>query len=409
MLYPQSKAFLLLFLARIVAHCAAEEQVVVSIAIDLPVKDTHEKCEEWAEAGECQENPSYMLPNCPVSCEAPQTATAYVYEGEDAAVGAIRLAEEHGLDDIPELLSGYRKLNNALSDNTYTPPQELTHCSGSGSTVRPCSAGKLWKRAEEARKADMHDQAGADLLRALDKSGLETDFVEKCYQSLQWAIRSIQRQREREQREAEEEAKLEKRRQEEEAAMNESLRRKEEYEDAFRRFSDRLRQESNFSQATMEGDGSVKVEDIPDGFSTDAKKSFVENNCTQALIYTKKVPLGEKDVDLLLLESRCYELEENFKLAMSSAAKVIQKSVSFHINDDSATILAMQLGANAAMQLGLSDSSLSFYSSVLKLDPEQAFARQQYRGLKKVTKLLDKAEAEVRSSSAEWWLYSCRF
>lgn len=63
---------------------------------------------------------------------------------------------------------------------------------------------------------------------------------------------------------------------------------------------------------------------------------------------------------------------------------------------DQPIILAMQLGANAAMQLGLEDSALSFYQTVLKLDPEQDRAREQYRGLKKVIKLMDKAEKEVR-------------
>jgi hypothetical protein len=56
----------------------------------------------------------------------------------------------------------------------------------------------------------------------------------------------------------------------------------------------------------------------------------------------------------------------------------------------------MQLGANSAMQLGLADSALSFYQTVLKFDPEQDRARTQYRGLKKVIKLMDKAEKEVR-------------
>lgn len=55
----------------------------------------------------------------------------------------------------------------------------------------------------------------------------------------------------------------------------------------------------------------------------------------------------------------------------------------------------MQLGAASAMQLGLAESALSFYQTVLKFDPEQDRARVQYRGLKKVIKLMDKAESEV--------------
>jgi hypothetical protein len=58
-------------------------------------------------------------------------------------------------------------------------------------------------------------------------------------------------------------------------------------------------------------------------------------------------------------------------------------------------ILAMQLGASSAMQLGLADSALSFYQTVLKFDPEQERVRAHYRGLKNVLKLMDKAEKEV--------------
>lgn len=58
--------------------------------------------------------------------------------------------------------------------------------------------------------------------------------------------------------------------------------------------------------------------------------------------------------------------------------------------------MAATLGANAAMQLGLSDNAISFYQTVLKFDPEQGRARAQYRGLKKVVKLLNKAEEQIQ-------------
>ena len=29
----------------------------------------HDSCEFWASAGECEENPRYMLQNCPLSCK----------------------------------------------------------------------------------------------------------------------------------------------------------------------------------------------------------------------------------------------------------------------------------------------------------------------------------------------------
>ena len=59
-------------------------------------------------------------------------------------------------------------------------------------------------------------------------------------------------------------------------------------------------------------------------------------------------------------------------------------------------MMAATLGANSAMQLGLSENAISFYQNVLKFDPEQARARKQYKGLKKVVKLLNKAEEEIK-------------
>jgi hypothetical protein len=197
--------------------------------------DQDERCPEWANSGECQANPNYMLSNCAASCQRVSgefiTATAMVYEGEDAAVGAFRFAEEYLADNaninvldqqaqmMDTILDVARQLQTKLIDaSNYTPPAELTNCG-----KRPCSAGKLWKRADELRKADMHDAAGAGLIRALLKSGLEIDFVQKCHKSLLWAMGSVQRQRQREQREAIEEAKVEKRREEERKALEEAI------------------------------------------------------------------------------------------------------------------------------------------------------------------------------------------
>jgi len=236
-------------------NTAAVPAVVASIKIKLekqsptaedttPEEDKEEQCGEWAIAKECHLNPQYMLANCATSCHAmklQQTtkfANAVVYEGEDAAVGAFRFAEEYLTDGNLNVLEEQektmtiivdvaRQLQSELdssADNKYTPPSDLTHCGASGNKkARLCSAGKLWKRAEEMRKADMHDAAGADLIRALLKSGIEIDFIDKCKRSLKWAMGSVQRQREREAKEAIEEAKLEQRREEERKAMDEAI------------------------------------------------------------------------------------------------------------------------------------------------------------------------------------------
>lgn len=40
-----------------------------TIKPDLTCQDTHKYCATWASTGECQENPNWMLKNCPVSCK----------------------------------------------------------------------------------------------------------------------------------------------------------------------------------------------------------------------------------------------------------------------------------------------------------------------------------------------------
>jgi len=93
-----------------------EEVLVAQIDVILPSsssktkrtssgEDLDERCTEWSAAGECEANPDYMLQNCAGSCSDDDDADdvdqpamkgkAYVYSGEDAAVGAFRFAENY--------------------------------------------------------------------------------------------------------------------------------------------------------------------------------------------------------------------------------------------------------------------------------------------------------------------------
>jgi tetratricopeptide (TPR) repeat protein len=322
-----------------------------------------------------------------------------------------------------------RKLEQETSNFQYVPPMDITHCGGGedGSNdntkkkSRPCSAGKLWKRAEDMRKADVHDEAGADLIRALLKSGIEIDFKEKCERSLQWALGSVRKQRERERRVALEEAKLEKRREMERMAMAEAEERRKEYEANFDKFTAGMKEKllngslmmemtaatlTAAAEATVGADGTVVAADEEEDNS--AKKELIENvvksfvngvgeSYTTTLQLLKKLSPSDKTVDILLIEARCHESLGNHQQALSAAGKLISKAANHDpwLND-SPRMLAATLGANAAMQLGLSDNALSFYQTVLKFDPEQERARKQYRGLKSVVKLLNKAEEQIQ-------------
>ena len=348
--------------------------------------------------------------------------SAHIYEGEDAAMGAFRFAEQysrHYTNDmipIPTVLSVARELQEATNSG-YTPPNDITHCGGGDAKKksRPCSAGKLWKRAEDMRKADVHDEAGADLIRALLKSGIEVDFKEKCERSLQWALGSVRKQRERERRAALEEAKLEQRRELERLAMGEAEERRLEYEANFEKFGEEMKEKlmsgslvadvAAVASATVGADGTVETTEEEEDNGAAKKdlmkivvESFVEGaEASVTLRLLKKMSPSDKTVDILLIEARCHETLGNHQQALSAAGKLISKAANHDpwLND-SPRMLAATLGANAAMQLGLSDNALSFYQTVLKFDPEQERARKQYRGLKKVVKQLNKAEEQIQ-------------
>lgn len=156
------------------------------------------------------------------------------------------------------------------------------------------------------------------------------------------------------------------------------------------------------SSASVGEDGSVEIEDPNiDDLTAIVKRTFTEagpqgGNWNETIQLIRKIPGSDKAVDVLLIEARCHEMMGNHKNALSAAGRLVQKAANHEpwVNG-SPRMMAATLGANAAMQLGLSDNALSFYQTVLKFDPEQARARKQYRGLKKVVKLMNKAEEQV--------------
>mmetsp|Transcript_25944 Transcript_25944/g.39263 ORF Transcript_25944/g.39263 Transcript_25944/m.39263 type:complete len:651 (-) Transcript_25944:208-2160(-) len=395
-----------------------EPKIVASIPVRGGGQDKDEHCAEWAQAGECQNNPDFMKENCAASCGS-SSRRAYVLDGEDAAIGAFRFVEDYNIYEtnnnqdhtISLVLQVAKELQQALEGETYTPPEDVTHCTSGNKKARLCSAGKLWKRAEELRKAgDMYDAAGADYIRALLREGLEVDFAEQCQRSLLWAFSSITKQREREARERLEEEKIELRRQEERAAMDEAMERKKEYEADWIKFSQRVMEDEKKSdtktEATVGADGTVDeesnnshelVSQVIQSFLLVSDPNNSAANWKGTLNLIKKIPPSDKTTDTLLIEARCHEMLGNYKLALSAAGRLIQKAASYDpwIND-SPRMMAVTLGANAAMQLGLSDNAISFYQTVLKFDPEQERTRKQYRGLKKVVKLMNKAEEQIQ-------------
>ena len=120
--------------------------------------------------------------------------TAYVEQGEDGANGAMRFAEMFAHNGVANLLSITSQLDAKAQQSGYTPPDDIMRC---GKRGRPCSAGKLRKRAAESRKAELYDMNGADLIRALSKRGLEEPMVQRLTSELEHALRMLSKQRER--------------------------------------------------------------------------------------------------------------------------------------------------------------------------------------------------------------------
>jgi hypothetical protein len=153
---------------------------------------------------------------------------------------------------------------------------------------------------------------------------------------LQWALQSIQRQRERERKEAEDGAKLELREQEEKAAIIVAEARKKEYEKHFADlFNDMAKLLSNKSTSPSEAaihiDGTIAAEGNVNSLIEQAMQTFLDpipgvENCESTFPLIKKIPLGAKSVEILLIEARCYELQGNYKSAMSAAGKLINKA-----------------------------------------------------------------------------------
>lgn len=191
--------------------------------------------------------------------------------------------------------------------------------------------------------------------------------------------------------------------------MGEAEERRKEYEANFVTFGTGLEgalkelENGASSEATVGADGeTVEVSDAIPKLIASVIRTFIATgpqggNWSDTLQLIKKISPSDKTVDILLIEARCHEMEGNHKQALSAAGRLIAKAANYEpwLND-SPRMMAATLGANAAMQLGLSENAISFYQNVLKFDPEQSRARKQYRGLKKVVKLLNKAEEQIQ-------------
>ena len=74
--------------ATMAARASAALALVVAVAL---AADVHEQCEEWAVAGACEKNPSYMLTSCKDACAAnPVVSSFYDLKAKTAAGATLK-------------------------------------------------------------------------------------------------------------------------------------------------------------------------------------------------------------------------------------------------------------------------------------------------------------------------------
>jgi DnaJ family protein C protein 3 len=447
-------------------------------------------------------------------------ATASVFTGEDAALGAFRFGEEYSFQGVDELISLSSQLQEKLDRAEYITPEEITHCG-----KRVCSAGKLRKRAEENRKVDLYDAMGADILRALQRKGLEEQVKDRMRRELEMAFQGLTRQREREHDEALRLIEVERRRSEAEAAMEGArLRRVKDDEDwaAFeqgRAISETggtdaaaggepapkderdliaevpldltkevngekvkskvvatLREGQHVADAAFHfcaahdikshsevtsitgllrkaagddyappGDESSTADDLvdlghshadagafaqagiyfaraldldkatPDSLQRQPRES-VEHDLNSVMHTAQKAAeidtkfaareyqavldsaegSASENATVLLMVARCHQQLGDPGKALTAAAQVISKSAGYGTwSRGQPRMMAVTLGANAAMEIGSEKKALKFFQTVLKYDLDQAQVRKQLRELKRVLKLLKRAGEQL--------------
>ena len=236
-------------------------------------------------------------------------------------------------------------------------------------------------------------------MRALTKKGLEHAFVNKLEMKLKSAVNGLNSQRRAELKEREEEE-IANRRREEEADSLELV--------ATRKLADNLDWE-NFENKLAGMNMNEPIEVVIDAngvgtgnvnFHNALTASFISKNYTETIdLLTTRFPKGEKKTDALwLMQAKAFSEVGDFNQALHASGVLIQNSASHSRGGwqrGEERLMAVTLGANAAMVLGKSEIAVKYYQAVLKYDPDNKLVMTQYKLLKKVIKIIAEAEKEI--------------
>lgn len=132
-------------------------------------------------------------------------------------------------------------------------------------------------------------------------------------------------------------------------------------------------------------DSSLALHRRVTAFETD----YRNGKWAEALVHLATVQQSSRNKGLLLMKSRCYQQLGKWPACIREAGYLIQYSAD-HTSwkRGQPRMMAVQLGAQGAMEMGNIEKALKFFKSVLKFDPEQREIRSQYKALKGIGKQL---------------------
>jgi tetratricopeptide (TPR) repeat protein len=108
---------------------------------------------------------------------------------------------------------------------------------------------------------------------------------------------------------------------------------------------------------------------------------------------------GAYNSTLLLMRARCFQQRAQWADVVRTAGTLLQK-----VDSRGAWVrgqprmMVVTLGATAAMEMGDGEKALKFYQTCLRNDPDQKDISKQYKGLKKLLKLIKEVDEQLAKS-----------
>jgi len=108
---------------------------------------------------------------------------------------------------------------------------------------------------------------------------------------------------------------------------------------------------------------------------------------------------GGYNATLLLMRARCFQQRGQWADVVRTTGTLLQKvDARGSWVRGQPRMMAVTVGATAAMEMGDGEKALKFYQSCLRNDPDQKDISKQYKGLKKLLKLIKEVDEKLGKS-----------